>query len=468
MKQPKTMGLVLIISSVALLGYVWGGLVWDDHMLLTQGLWKSDSIAAIWMQSVQGGKIASQYYRPIPMTIFAIVQSITILHSITLLVHLGSTWLLSQWLSSRFEESNIVYAGTLLFALHPIQTEVLGWASCLPDILAVHFGLWAVVFALQKRSSVLVACALLCGLLSKEIALLPLLAFALDSVWTVYREEERWNLPRWGLPVVVVFIAFGVIRVLLQVETVFPSSFETVPRTTFVTIGMGWFSWLVPFPHYPVRDVWVLPMSSVYVGWAWCIISLITVRNTMGWLIAMGGLLLSLPPIWVGYFAAERYLYVATIGFVWITCTVLHTNRIAPKILKVVCVVWVLSTGIIHWSRAQTWSNDERLFTEAVNTLPTSGYTWHLQGMAQIQRGEFAKAFDSFKTGSEQQRIHHQSREFAIRSALEAGLAMEAFHLAEQGPKEGLSKGYLEAWLQAARAVGQKERTLELERALGL
>lgn len=468
MKQSKMMFLLLLISSVALLPYTWGGLVWDDHMLLTDGLWKADSIVAIWVQSVQGGEIASQYFRPIPMTIFALVQSITMLHAIALLTHLGSTWLLREWLCSRFDESGIVYLGALLFALHPIQTEVLGWASCLPDILAVHFGLWAVVFALQERNSVLVAGALLCGLLSKEIALLPLLAFGLDSVWTAHREEGKWILPTWGVPVVAAVIAIALLRVVLQVEAVLPSSFETVPHTTFMTIGMGWFSWLVPFPHYPVRDVWVLPMSSVYLGWAWCILCLITVRNRMGWLIAMGGLLLSLPPVWVGYFAAERYLYVASIGFVWITCTVLSTNRIAPKILKGVGIVWILSTGIIHWNRAPTWSSDERLFTEAVNTLPTSGYTWHLQGMAQIQRGEFSEAFKSFTTGSQQERIHHQSREFAIRSALEAGLPEDAFQFAEQGPREGLSRGYLEAWLQAARAVGQDERVLELEKLLRL
>ena len=48
--------------------------MWDDHVLLTDGLWKEDSIVSIWLQSVQGGEIASQYYRPIPMTIFALVQ----------------------------------------------------------------------------------------------------------------------------------------------------------------------------------------------------------------------------------------------------------------------------------------------------------------------------------------------------------------------------------------------------------
>ena len=137
------LGLILL-SGVCLFPYTQGGLVWDDHILLSEGLWINESIANIWLQSVQGGEIATQYYRPIPMTIFALVHSVLWLHVISLLVHMGSACLLCDWLRTRFENTAIIYTGTLLFTLHPIQTEVLGWASCLPDILAVHFGLWAV------------------------------------------------------------------------------------------------------------------------------------------------------------------------------------------------------------------------------------------------------------------------------------------------------------------------------------
>ena len=108
------------------------------------------------------------------------------------------------------------------------------------------------------------------------------------------------------------------------------------------------------------------------------------------------------------------------------------------------------------------------LFAEGVQTLSRSGYTWHLQGLSQVQRGEFEEAFDSFKTASVQERTHYQSREFAIRSALEAGRTTEAFQFAEQGPTEDLSRGYLEAWLQAAQAVGNTKRTNELKQTLGL
>ena len=459
---------LICICAVVLYPYTRGGLVWDDHMLLTDGLWKIESIATIWLQSVQGGTIATQYYRPIPMTIFALVQNITVLHILTLCVHLGSIWLLGEWLRARFDNNVLVNTGMLLFGLHPIQTEVLGWASCLPDILAVHFGLWAVWCARRERGSVWVGLTLMCGLLSKEIALLPLVAFGADQVWGGYRTQQKWTFPRWMPFALVALTLIAVLRTVFQVETVWPHSFETVPRTTAVTIGMGWFSWLVPFPHYPVRDVWSLPMWAVYLGWAWCVVCLLTVRSRMGWLIVMGGLILSLPPVWVGYFAAERYLYVASIGFVWITCTVLSSSRLPSRVLQPMMLCWVASTAVIHWKRAPIWSSDAKLFAEATQSMPKSGYTWHLQGMSQIQSGDFASAFESFTIASQQEHTHHQSAEFASRSGLEAGMATEAFEFAEQGPKEGLSRGYLEAWLQAAQTVGDTKRTEELMKALGL
>jgi hypothetical protein len=289
-----------------------------------------------------------------------------------------------------------------------------------------------------------------------------------SDLWSMYRADEPWKTPKW-LPIVMVTLLLIVgVRWFFQVHTVLPSSLDNVPRTTFVTIGMGWFSWLVPFPHYPVRDVWVLPMWSVYLGWAWSIWCLVTIRNRMGWLIVMGGLLLSLPPVWVGYFAAERYLYVASIGFVWLTCAILDSSRLSPTFLYGLMVMWIVSTGKIHWDRAEIWASDQGLFEQAVTTLPTSGYTWHLQGMNYIRYGEFASAFTSFKNASQQAHTHYQSGEFAIRSALEANMTMEAFQFAESGPKENLSRGYLEAWLHSAQAVGDEKRINELRSTLGL
>ena len=115
----------------------------------------------------------------------------------------------------------------------------------------MHFGLWAVVCAVKRRSAGLIAGALLCGLLSKEIAMLPLVAFGLDEFVSDRLKNQRWRIPSWGVPVSLVLLLVATLRMAFHVETVLPTAFDSVPRTTFVTIGMGWFSWLVPFPHYP-------------------------------------------------------------------------------------------------------------------------------------------------------------------------------------------------------------------------
>ncbi len=470
----KNTFVLMILFAVCLWPYSQGGLVWDDHILLTEGVWQFDGVWSIWTQSVQGGEIATQYYRPIPMTLFALVQNVFLLHCLSLAIHLGSTLLLGCWLCRRFEET-VAVLGMALFALHPIQTETLGWISCLPDILALHFALWT-VYGFNKSSPLSplspwspwwIGTCFCCGLLSKEVALIPVLVYVMDWYWSRHQQGEGFIFPRWGYSVVIPLILVLVLRMIMQVDTVWPHTFDSVPRTTLFTIGMGWFSWLNPFPHHPIRDVWALPLWSVLMGWAWCGWMLWRGGSLVGWLIVMGALTVSLPPVWVGYFAAERYLYMASVGFVWLTCNVISQANISNRVMQWIFGLWIVSTGMIHWNRAKIWSNDTELFAESVRVLPNSGYAWHLQGMHQIRTGQFALAFQSFATASEQSHSHHQSREFAIRSALESGLPEQAFEFAETGPKNDLSKGYLEAWLQASEAVGNSQRSQELRNALG-
>ncbi len=456
---------LMLLCLVCLWPYSQGGLVWDDHILLTEGVWQIDSVWSIWTQSVQGGEIATQYYRPIPMTLFALVPKVQLLHWIALITHLGSTLLLGCWLHKNFDDA-VVLAGMALFALHPIQTEVLGWVSCLPDILALHFALWTVYGLCNQWSPWWIGLSFCCGLLSKEVALIPILVYTIDWLWTRRQQGDPFVFPKWGYSIGSALIVVLGLRMIMQVHTVWPHSFDSVPRTTFFTLGMGWFSWLNPFPHYPVRDVWVLPLWSVLIGWAWCAWMLWRGESVVGWLIAMGALIISLPPVWVGYFAAERYLYMASVGFVWLSCSVLSQVGISRSIMQGLLLIWVLSTGLIHWDRASIWSSDKALFSEAVRVLPKSGYAWHLQGLHRIRIGQFESAFHSFTEASQQAHTHHQSREFAIRSALESGLSEQAFELAETGPQIGLSKGYLEAWLQAADAVGNTQRSQELRQIL--
>ena len=88
-----------IILLICIVPYSQGGIVWDDHILLTEGLWTQGSIIDIWTQHVQGGDVAKQYYRPIPMTIMATIRSAFGLHLFALLIHIGSSFLVRDWIA---------------------------------------------------------------------------------------------------------------------------------------------------------------------------------------------------------------------------------------------------------------------------------------------------------------------------------------------------------------------------------
>ncbi len=449
-----------------LIPYLWGGLVWDDHLLLSDGLWQLESIGDIWGQSVQGGLIATQYYRPIPMTIMALVPSVFGLHLITWLVHLGTGLLVYRWIETAFEQQTVARIAAAFFLLHPIQSEVLGWVSCLPDILAVHFGLWAVVLVQRASSGVLVALALLVGMLCKEIAVVPIIAYGLCNLTVSdLRRPPLWLLVSMGTIVVI-----WLLRRWLGVETVLPPGFDDVFWVSVRTIGAGWFGLAIPYPLVPVRDVWVLPLWQVGLGWLLCLTVLFNAKVRMGWLIVIGALCISLPPVWVGYLAAERYLYLASLGWVWIVSVYLvhdnryshlQSNRWRPTVFAL-CVL----LGYGHWTRAMVWSSDQALFSHATDVLPHSGYAWHLSGMHHAQKAEFSEATDCFLEATTKERHHHQSAEFYLRSALESDRVAEAFQFAEQGPKVGLSRGYLEVWLQLAQKTQATERVQELQSIL--
>ena len=79
-----------------------------------------------------------------------------------------------------------------LFAVHPLAGEVLGWASALPDALAVCLALGATVLAAEGQGAG-AAAVLLAGVLCKESALLPLPFVALAG-----RVPLRTAALAWG------------------------------------------------------------------------------------------------------------------------------------------------------------------------------------------------------------------------------------------------------------------------------
>ena len=415
--------------------------VWDDNVLIVQYLWTTP-VSELWSESMIGGVNAAGYFRPLSMSLLALLPSIWLIHVVTTILHAGSTALLFHFLG----KDERAYFCSSLFAVHPICSEVLGWASCLPDAMAVHLGLWALI--LHPTTMVGASIALFLGLCCKEIAFLPLLIGLLVSS---NRSRAAWL--SWMLPIGL----FVLLRSYAGVSSAVDISGKEIliPKV----VGHGVWALLWPFPVMPVRDILSLSWVGATIGLV-LLIGMIVRRPKGWWMLIVAPMLLSLPPVLSGYFAAERYLYLSLLGGCLWLGKELPTSL--PRWAWLCCIPLLA----VHGSRALIWKSDLALFSTAVEALPNSAYTWHLLGMSQLQSGAYRDCASSFERSLGNARPHVQAPFFRLVCLVEAEQFQEAFEHAERGETSGLSKEYVQYWIRAAEGAGQAGRAADLQTIL--
>lgn len=418
--------------------------VWDDHYLIDT--LNQRSIAEIWLQPVGGGEVGDAYFRPLPMSLIALLSSVLWLKLLVVLCHCLSTLAVF-----RIAITNRLPAvpAALLFAVHPISSEVLGWASCLPDALAVSAGLWSVERA--PKSLRLSALLMILGLLSKETAMLPLLGYVLFSP-----SRKAWLA--WGMPVAGV----AILRLISGASSNWNLSnkLDLIP----VALGVQLKGLLWPFPQQPVRDILVSSgiVAIFALGASACLVFIARTRPQLRfgvWLL-LSPLLLSLPPTIDGYLAAERYSYMALAGLSLVLSSLLI--RLPKKLLV------VAASGLIalHFPRAETWQSDRALFQKAVQSSPSSSYAWHLLGMVERSENRWHQAAEAFKRAVNLGHPYPTDRELALEALVRSEQFSEALKWAVAGPQDGLSRQYLELWILAAEKTGNPEMAEQIGQAL--
>ena len=424
--------------------YWWGGAVWDDHELIVGYLWNIQP-SSLWIEPVFGGENAASYYRPLAMHIMAALPSIASIHMFITVLHAFNSWLIYALLG----ENERAKLSATLFAVHPIASEVLGWASCVPDAMALNLGLLAVYW--YKRNIWVAGIILLLGILCKEIAFLPLLvAICSTSDKASRRKAAKILVLALGL--------VGVLRALFQVDTsiTVQGKFDVIPKV----VGYGTYSLFWPFPQMPVRDILTLPW--LYAGIGLVLLGFMVWKSkNRWWLLMVFPMLVSLPPILTGYLAAERYLYMPLAGLcLWIGHSIPERKRNAQLLLL------ILVFSGIHWFRSIPWHNDISLFTKATKSLPSSGYAWHLKGMAELHRNDFEQCADSFSTAMTTEHKHHKSRFMALVCLVESKQWRRGYSIAESGPMDNLTKEYIEYWIRAANGSNELKRAKQLQELL--
>ena len=71
-----------------------------------------------------------------------------------------------------------------------------------------------------------------------------------------------------------------------------------------------------------------------------------------------------------------------------------------------------------------------------------------------------------FQQACERDRYHHLDHQLALQALILSKQFSQAYNWAESGPKEHLTREYIEFWLVAARKVKAMDRVRELEQML--
>jgi hypothetical protein len=330
--------------------------------------------------------------------------------------------------SSRF----IPLIAGLVFAVHPIATESVNWASGRSDLLAGFFVLFSIVLlckALDKGSWGLLSVSLIvyiCAIMSKEIFVFFFPA-AGYLIWTWINEQikdnsndgfsEPWKPALlYTTPVFLCGAGYVVWRMFKYGASSKGLSFllERIPyegldivRVVFKVYGFYVKKIFIPQP----LNFAIIEVSNFYVvvGVVAFLLTLLVVRyRSVRWGFIVAALYMIIPAILVALTnvawtpLAERYIYFSTALSV-IGLASLISLRLTEKKFTVIALIamliWMVPAVYSTVQRNILWQDKEKFYARAIELSPRFNKLRNEYGIALLRNNEKDDALKQFSLG---------------------------------------------------------------------
>jgi hypothetical protein len=349
-------------------------------------------------------------------------------HFVNVLLHAANVlllFLLLQRATGAVWRSFFVAA---LFAVHPLNVEVVAWVAERKTLLSALFSFltiaaygWYVQRPAWNRYLAVVA-AFSLALMSKPMAVsLPLVLLLLDY-WPLERYEDLPFRPRWvrlsmeKLPLLLMSVASSAVTIVAQrsggavAETsVLPLSVRLENAIVSYVAYIGKMFWpaklAVLYPHTEHSLPWfeVIGSTIVLVAITLAVLYFHRARYlAMGWLFFVLTLIPVIGIVQVGRQAmADRYAYIPYVGLfiiiAWGLSDVVHAAAI-PRVLPAVAALCLIVAFVAVTTRyLPYWQNGVKLFTHAriVAGRPDSMLE-ELLADAMVSAGQVDEAFQHY------------------------------------------------------------------------
>lgn len=319
-------------------------------------------------------------------------------HLTNIILHTANALLVSWFLFLISRRPWVALAAGLFFAVHPLHTETVAWASARKDVLSTFFFLLSLIFYLRYRQEskakpyIISLSMLLLGLLSKAMVLtLPIVLILLD-----FREKRpvsrRAVLEK--IPYVVLSVLLGIValygkRDTVGVTTMTAKALMAAKSTVFYLEKIFFpFDLSVLYPYEGAIRIaspdFLLPLILLIIL---ILAILISLRWTREIVFGVGFFLLTLTPTFINfskggdlYFASDRYAYIPSIGILYLVALGIERFRTArestaERMGRTRACLAILSTALLAFTtltfrQAQTWKDSITLFTQTLRFYP--------------------------------------------------------------------------------------------------
>lgn len=409
--QNLVVSITLIVTLIVYSKFLFfGHISWDDpEMVFKNKFVKAFDVNALFSNHFVGN------YIPITMLVHAIgwlffENNDGGHHFINLLFHLVNGILVYQLGKRFFKNDVIANLGAVIFLLHPMQVESVGWIGELKNVLSTTFYLTGVLsylnFTEHSKMKDYVLCLLffVLGSLSKSsVVIFPL---ALICVDILIQKKISLKFIVNKIPFILLAILFGIINIKTQTADQFINHSHEFPF--YQRIGFAGFAllkylilFLVPvdlsviYPYPEITNsVFVVGFSGLLIITA--LIFLFVKQKKYPalaiLLFILANLILVLQFLPFGeVLYADRYMYVPLIGFAWLIGLVISKLKIQPTIIS---VIFIVLFSVFSFARVNDWKSALNLYEDINKKYPNQFIVLNSAGVESMFLNEDNKALE--------------------------------------------------------------------------
>ncbi|HEX4124718.1 MAG TPA: tetratricopeptide repeat protein [Tepidisphaeraceae bacterium] len=363
-------------------------------------------------------------------------------------------------------------AGALLFGLHPVQVEAVGWASGLKDVLSGLLALsaiWQYLVAVKKSEAkeprrlgwgwnygLATGCFILAMLAKPNALMAPVLAGILDGM--VVRQSWRRAI-LWLWPWLVLSVAWMVVAKFVQPAPNRPLNVAVIERPLVAIASVGFYVrkliWPTNFavdyglrPAVLAQSPWLMADGVVLASGA---ALLWFARKSAGPMVAGAVFFVAaLLPV-MGFVTfdfqdysnvADHYLYVPMVGIALMAAWVAARWRGPGVVIGSAAVLGML--GTLSYFQTQFWLDTETLFVHAMDVNPDSAAAYHSLALLEIDRAEHAPSLLEAHQDA-QTALQLAQKSIDLRPASDLGYIAKGMALYHLRRKDEAAQQYIKA-----------------------